>query len=36
MTAAPRTLPIRVSPVPGEALDSWQESLAAPLSVKLA
>jgi hypothetical protein len=31
MTAGPRTFPIRVPPVPGEALDSWQESLAARL-----
>ena len=31
MTAAPRTLPIRVAPVPGEALDSWHEALAARL-----
>ncbi len=31
MTAVPRTLPIRVMPVPGEALDSWLEALAARL-----
>ncbi len=31
MTAAPRTLPIRIIPVPGEALDSWHEALAARL-----
>jgi hypothetical protein len=31
MTAGPRTLPIRVAPVPGEALDSWHEALAARL-----
>jgi len=28
MSAPPRTLPLRVPPVPGEALDSWLESLA--------
>jgi hypothetical protein len=31
MTAGPRTLPIRIAPVPGEALDSWHEALAARL-----
>jgi hypothetical protein len=36
MTAAPRTLPIRVSPFPGEALDSWHEALAARLHATLA
>jgi TniQ len=36
MTAVPRTLPIRVAPVPGEALDSWQEALAARLQATLA
>ena len=36
MTAAPRTLPIRVAPVPGEALDSWHEALAARLQATLA
>jgi TniQ len=36
MTAAPRTLPIRVTPVPGEALDSWHEALAARLQATLA
>ena len=30
-TTPPRTLPIRVAPAPGEALDSWQEALAARL-----
>ncbi len=30
-STSPRTLPIRVAPVPGEALDSWQEALAARL-----
>ena len=28
MSAPPRTLPLRVPPVPGEALDSWLEALA--------
>ena len=28
MTVPPRTLPLRVPPVPGEALDSWLEALA--------
>lgn len=36
MTAVPRTLPIRVTPVPGEALDSWHEALAARLQATLA
>jgi TniQ len=31
MTAGPRALPIRIAPVPGEALDSWHEALAARL-----
>ena len=36
MTAVPRTLPIRVTPVPGEAIDSWHEALAARLQATLA
>lgn len=36
MTAVPRTLPICVAPVPGEALDSWHEALAARLQATLA
>lgn len=28
MTSGLRTLPIRVAPLPGEALDSWLETLA--------
>lgn len=31
----PRRLPIRVAPLPGEALDSWLEALAARLAVPL-
>lgn len=31
----PRGLPIRVAPLPGEALDSWLEALAARLAVPL-
>ena len=34
--AVPRTLPVRVAPVPGEALDSWHEALAARLQATLA
>ncbi|RJQ83397.1 hypothetical protein D5S17_00530 [Pseudonocardiaceae bacterium YIM PH 21723] len=32
---APRTLPIRVDPIPGEALDSWLAALAYRLHVPL-
>ncbi|MFF7192517.1 TniQ family protein [Streptomyces sp. NPDC008079] len=35
MTAAPRTLPIRLDPLPGEALDSWLEALAQRLNTTL-
>lgn len=31
----PRTLPLRLSPVPGEALDSWMDALAHRLKVPL-
>jgi TniQ/Bacterial regulatory helix-turn-helix protein, lysR family len=31
----PRTFPIRLAPLPGEALDSWLESLAHRLNVRL-
>ncbi|HUY44999.1 MAG TPA: TniQ family protein [Streptosporangiaceae bacterium] len=31
----PRRLPVRVAPLPGEALDSWLEALAARLAVPL-
>lgn len=29
--SSPRTLPIRLTPLPGEALDSWLEALAERL-----
>ncbi len=29
--SSPRTLPIRLAPLPGEALDSWLEALAERL-----
>ncbi|MFD8706261.1 TniQ family protein [Kitasatospora sp. NPDC059648] len=32
MTAVPRTFPIRLDPLPGEALDSWLDALSARLS----
>ena len=35
MIAAPRTLPILLQPVPGEALDSWLEALACRLDSPL-
>jgi hypothetical protein len=35
VTARPRTLPIRVPPLPGEALDSWLEATAARLDMPL-
>ncbi|GAA1589867.1 TniQ family protein [Actinoplanes couchii] len=35
MTSGPRTLPLRLAPVDGEALDSWLEALAARLSTPL-
>ncbi|MFF3873010.1 TniQ family protein [Streptomyces sp. NPDC001978] len=35
MTGAPRTLPIRLDPLPGEALDSWLEALAQRLDTPL-
>ncbi|WP_225448523.1 TniQ family protein [Streptacidiphilus sp. P02-A3a] len=35
MTAAPRTLPVRLDPLPGEALDSWLEALAVRLNTPL-
>ncbi|MEU1423618.1 TniQ family protein [Kitasatospora sp. NPDC005751] len=35
MTGAPRTLPIRIDPLPGEALDSWLEALAHRLDTPL-
>ncbi|WP_405630658.1 TniQ family protein [Streptomyces sp. NBC_01174] len=35
MTAAIRTLPIRLDPLPGEALDSWLEALARRLHTPL-
>ena len=31
----PRTFPIRLAPLPGEALDSWLEALAHRLNVRL-
>jgi len=36
MTTALRTLPIRLVPLPGEALDSWHEALATRLQATLA
>ncbi|WP_254407189.1 TniQ family protein [Streptomyces sp. GMY02] len=35
MTASPRTFPIRLDPLPGEALDSWLEALAQRLNTTL-
>lgn len=35
MTAGRRTLPVRLAPLPGEALDSWLEALALRLSTPL-
>lgn len=35
MTAAARTLPVRLAPLPGEALDSWLEALARRLHTPL-
>jgi hypothetical protein len=35
MTTSARTFPIRLAPVPGEALDSWLEALAHRLGVRL-
>ncbi|MEU8512634.1 TniQ family protein [Kitasatospora sp. NPDC048722] len=35
MTSASRTLPIRLQPLPGEALDSWLEALAERLKTPL-
>jgi TniQ protein len=32
---SPRTFPIRLAPLPGEALDSWLEALACRLNVRL-
>jgi hypothetical protein len=35
VNGSPRTLPIRIAPLPGEALDSWLEALAHRLHVSL-
>ncbi|MEU8830249.1 TniQ family protein [Streptomyces sp900116325] len=35
MTAVPRTLPLRLLPMPGEALDSWLEALARRMNTPL-
>ncbi|MCX5377175.1 TniQ family protein [Streptomyces sp. NBC_00091] len=35
MTAVARTLPVRLAPLPGEALDSWLEALARRLNTAL-
>ena len=35
MTATPRTLPLRLAPIPGEALDSWLEALARRMNTPL-